>query len=246
MEKNLSIPQDQVKNVRVKLTFAQIEVITGASDAFQIHIAGHEESVNDINVTIANEELTIAQPQYTVAQEIMPLKRWMQMYLHIPDGWDGDVDIATVSGTLSARKVSADEIALTTVSGPIHMQHVTGKHMGIRSVSGAVTGEFITAKHLYIRTVSGKVTLTGAQTTAGKVFSVSADVHLGLASSARSLDTQSVSGDINIEVDGPIKSASLHSLSGQFIQAEDLLKNDDGVDISSSSISGSLSVKMKK
>lgn len=246
MEKNLSFPCGSIKNVRVKLTFTQIEVITGTTDAFQIHIAGLEESVDDINVEVKNDELTIVQPQYTVVQDIIPVKRWMQMSLRIPDGWNGDIDISTVTGMLNARKVSVDEIAFTTVSGPIHLQQITGGHIGIRSVTGAVNGDIISAKHLYIRTMSGKVSLHNVKTSVGKVFSVSADVNISITGDARSLDTQSVSGDINVEVDKPIKNASLHSLTGQIIQSEELQKGDDGIDISSSSISGSLSIKVKK
>lgn len=243
MEKNLSFPAEQVQSVRVKLTWAQVEVITGSSDAFHVHIAGHEESVDEINVEMMNNALLIAQPQYTVAKEMMPRKRWLQIYLRVPEGWNRDMDIATVSGILGVRKVNGDDIALTTVSGQMNIQHVSAGHLGIRSASGAVSGDAVAVKHLYIRTISGKVALSDVQSTTCKVFTVSADVSLKLGKGGRSLDMQSISGNINLEVEGAIKEASLHSLSGQFILSDEMQKSEDGLDITSSSISGSLSVK---
>ena len=77
-----------------------------------------------------------------------------------------------------------------------------------------------------------------------KVFTISGDVILTLDDACKMLESQSVSGALSIETNGPVK-AALHSLSGQYILGEGLDSTEGGLTINASSVSGDLAVKKK-
>jgi len=242
MEKNCSFLADFIHSVRIRLTWAQLEIIKGGQEAFHIHIAGHEDSVNEIRVEEKDHEVTISQPQYTAAMGIVSLKRWIQVCVRVPDGWKGELDASTVSGTISAHKICGDDIAFSTVSGSIHAISICGSHVGIRSISGAIAGDAIETKHLFLRTVSGKAKLEDVQSVTSKVFTVSGKICLQLGGGCKFIDLQSISGDVQLFLKGPVKETSLRSLIGQCSVDEELEKSEDGLDISSISVTGSLTV----
>jgi len=241
MKKNFAYPEGSIHSVRVKLTWAQLELVKGGDKAFHVYIAGHESVVDEIRVEEKEGELIISQPQYTVATG-MALKRWIQVCVRVPDGFKGELDASTVSGMISAHNINGDDIAVSTVSGPIHANGIRGGHVGLRSISGAIAGEAIHAKHLLLRTVSGSAKLSGVHSAKSKVFTVSGKTSLALDDGCKSIDLQSISGDITLLLKGPVKEASLRSLIGQYRLDEALEKSDDGLDISSTSVTGSLTV----
>lgn len=243
MEKNYSFPAGQINSVRIKLTWAQLEIIKGGQEAFHVHVAGYEDRIDEIRVEEKENELFISQPNYTAAKEIVPIKRWIQVCIRLPEGWSGDIDASTVSGMISAHRIDGDDVAFTTVSGSMHVKSISGSHVGIRSITGSIISDTIHAKHLFLRTVSGKANVSNVHSTSSKVFTVSANVNLQLNNGCKSVDIQSISGDIHLEVEGPVKETSLRSLGGQFLLDEEIDKNEEGLDISSTSVSGSLTVK---
>lgn len=244
MERNINFPQEGILHIRVKLTFAQVEAVSGPVDQFELIIAGDEDSVSELRVDLSGDDLIIGQPQLSYAREILPRRRWLQICLRIPKSWKGSIDIGTISGMIGARKLSGDDISLTTVSGTIVARTIDCDHYAQHSVTGSATGEAIHASYGYLRTVSGKVTMEDIQFKTAKVFTVSGEVTLALEGGGKTLDIQSISAPLCIQVDGPVQ-AALHSLSGQFLLAEDVPQTGGGLEISASSVSGDLAVKRR-
>ncbi len=252
MERNLSFPRDSIARVRVKLTWAQVEAVSGGPDAFDVLIAGDEDSVEELRVEQTGDDLSIAQPQLAFAKEILPRRRWLQICLRVPAAWKGDLDIATISGSLGAHGIAGDEVTLTTVSGPIHAHDIVSGHFAMHTATGTLAGDTIQANHCYIRTVSGRVAVAEARFTSAKVFTVSGEVSLALADGAKTLDLQSVSGAMRVETDTPVL-AALHSLSGQLSLDESLAARDGIIEnvknileITASSVTGDLAVRRRE
>jgi DUF4097 and DUF4098 domain-containing protein YvlB len=242
MEKNQSFAAERIHSVRVRLTWAQLEIIKGGQDAFHVHIVGHDDSADEIRVEEKNNALIISQPQYTAAAGMISLKRWIQVCVRVPDGWIGEMDASTVSGPINAHKVHGDDLAFSTVSGSIHAASINGSHVGLRSISGAIAGEGIKTQHLFLRAVSGRVKLTDIQSATTKVFTVSGKISLQLGDECKSIDLQSISGDVQLSLKGSVKETSLRSLIGQYHLDDELIKSEDGLDITSMSVTGSLTV----
>lgn len=248
MEHNYSFPGAEIEKVRVKLTWAQIEITSVAADVFNVNIAGYQDSMDELHVELKDDELVIQQPQYTAAQNILPKRRWLQICLFVPESWkDAEMDISTVSGTASLRKLRGKEMSFSTISGRMNVNEIKGKEISLRTVSGGISGTNIASKHLHLRTVSGNITLADLSFDSAKTFSISGNTTLSIdGDDCESLELQSISGDIVIEVEKPIKGASLHSFNGQYSIEEGLENSGEHFIIQASSVSGSLSIHKKK
>lgn len=245
MERNYTYPSTGISRVRMKLTWAQLELVSTSSDQFQAIIAGDDESVNELRVEHNSEDIVIAQPQLAYAKEILPRRRWLQICLRIPKAWQGDLDADTVSGTIGAHGISLPEISLTTVSAAMNVREVTSSSLLLHTVAGAISGIDLSAKRANLRCISGNIAMTGAQFGATRVFTVSGSTTLSLLDGCRTVDAQSVSGSLCVETDSTAVKAALHSLSGQFIRDEDVPAGDGGLEISASSVSGDLAIKRR-
>lgn len=246
MERNLSYSGDDIKRVRAKLTWAQLELDVYKGDGVHLIIAGDTESVEELRVEQHGDDLSFAQPQLAYAKELLPRHRWLQIVLSVPKTWRGDMDIDTISGTISAHSFAGTDVSLTCVSGSMSVRDVEANLLFLHSVSGAIAGSNLRANRGNLRSVSGAIHLQNACFGATKAFTVSGDVSLELLSGSRTLDMQSVSGAMSVLTEGPAR-AALHSLSGRFLLDDDVLPaTTGGLEISASSVSGSLAVKRKE
>lgn len=157
----------------------------------------------------------------------------------------GEVSIGNASGDLSVSGCVAEKLKVSTVSGKLTLSACTAEEAGAESVSGdiAVSGvsasgkltvntvsggmelSEISAGELSIDTVSGGARLSG---TAGEltVNTVSGDVSASLRSAPETVDMDSVSGGLRLELPaGSGFTAEHDSVSGDFecaFPAEDL------------------------
>lgn len=246
MERNATFPGGDVRLARLKLTWAQLELVPARETTFQLMIAGDDQSVEELRIELSQGELTIAQPQLTYAKELLPRRRWLQICLCIPKDWPGNLDVDSIAGTVGAHTFTAANIALTTVSGSINVKQLqaTGE-LKLHTVSGGISATDLIAPRGNLRSVSGVVTVEDATFTDTKIFTVSGDITLSVPGSAKTIDMQSVSGSLCVETDGPVQ-AALHALSGQFLLDDQVETSKDGTYISVSSVSGDLAVKRRQ
>ena len=245
MERNDTFSSANIKRVRMKLTWAQLEVVSTKGDDFHLIIAGDDESVEELRIEQGSQDLTVAQPQLGYAKEILPRRRWMQICLRMPEKWRGDLDADSVAGTIGAHGIDAGDISLTTVSASLNVQDVQGSMLYLHTVSGTIAGSVLRARRGNLRSISGDISITDATFEATKVFTISGKVLLGLNMGSHAVDTQSVSGSLCVETDSPVK-ASLHSLSGQFLRDDAVPQSGDSLlEITASSVSGDLAVRKR-
>lgn len=250
MEKNLSFPMDDVRRVRVKLTWAQLEIVETTGAQMQVFVAGDDDSVEELRIERQEEGVRIAQPQIGYAKEILPRRRWLQVCVRLPSQWRGEIDVDTVAGLVSAHGFNGSDVTVSSVSGAVNVQDGQARTIALHAVSGTVSGTSLKADRCSLRTVSGDIRLDGGSFRDIKLFTVTGDTTLILDDGCRTLDSQSVSGSVCVETMSLVK-ASLHSLSGQFLLEDDMLAKEDAkdvpvLDISASSVSGDLAVKRRK
>jgi len=245
MEQNLTFPSAQVKRVRMKLAWAQAEIVDSASKVHQLLIAGDDESIAELRAELADGEIVVVQPQRSYAKEVLHRSRWLQICLRLPRDYAGDLDVDTVTGPIGANKITGAEVALTTVSAPIRVKGVTGNRISLHTVSGAITGDTLRAARGGFRSVSGTISLENILMDTVKSFTVSGETNLTLLDGCRTLDLQSISGAACVGAEGAAK-ATLGSLSGQFLLGEDVKDAPGCLEITMSSMSGDLVVKSYK
>lgn len=245
MDRNETYAGDGIHNIRLKLTWAQLEVTPSGGGDVRLMIAGDDESVQELRIEQDGSYLRVAQPQLKYAREILPRHRWLQIGLMLPERWPGSLDADTIAGTVGVRSVRAGEVAVSTVSAGMNVRQVEAKTTTLHTVAGHISAADITAGSMNLRTISGDITVTGAALEKTKVSTVSGGVSLELKPGARQLDIQSISGAACVWVEEAVR-AQLHSLGGQFRLDGGVENADGGLEISASSVSGDLSVKRKE
>lgn len=242
MERNHTFSHAGIDRARLKLTWAQLEIITTKAEDFQLIVSGDDESVEELRIENEGGQILVAQPQLGYAKEILPRRRWLQICLRVPAGWHGDVDADTVSGPISARDLTGGDLSLSTISGALNVRNLHGALLWLHTVSGAIAGALLYAGRCNLRSVSGDIALTEVKADTVKLFTVSGDAMLALLPGKVTLDGQSVSGNFVVETEGPVR-ASLHSLSGQYLLDDTLSTGDGGINITVSSVSGDLAIR---
>lgn len=242
MENNYTYEGSGIRRVRLKLTWAQAEVVPATAGQFQLIIAGDDDSVEELRIEQNDGDLFVSQPQLAYAKEILPRRRWMQICLRVPETWEGDLDVDTVAGSVGVHSVKGADVTIGSISGSLNTRDIKGNAIWLHTVSGGISAENLCAKKGNLRSVSGDMSVQNAAFEYTKVFTISGDVTLTLGASCRMLESQSVSGSVSIETAGPVR-AALHSLSGQYILGEGLEAAEGGLTINASSVSGDLAVK---
>ena len=237
----MSFSADQVKQIRMRLVWAQAEMIPGTSEELQVFAAGDEDSLQALKVDMEEGTLGISQP----ALQSMAHKRWLQICVRVPQAWSGDIDVDSVSGTVGAHGLDGGELVFATVSGPIHLEDMRARLLRLRTVSGAIAGVGIDTERLAVRTAAGQIGLREMRFDSARAFTVSGTTELMLREGCGTLELQSVSGAVSVEVEGTA-CAQLHSLSGQFLLDEALRGEENGLKIYATSVSGGLAVKRRK
>lgn len=246
MEKNFTFSSSAIERLRIRLTWAQLELLPCDADEFQLIIAGDDESIDDLRIEQTGDDLIVAQPQITYAKDLLPRRRWLQICICVPEAWQGKVSVDTVSGIIGAHGVSAAEISLTTVSASLNVQNLAAEEaLVLHSVSGAVSANTLQSRRCSLRTVSGDIKATGFSVREAKLFTVSGNVEMDVEPEGRNIDGQTVSGSVLVRTNQNVK-ATLHSLSGQYTFGEREATEDSTLEISITSVSGNLTVETKK
>lgn len=250
MERNVSFSlENDIRRVRARLTWAQIDIVSAQADDIQILIAGDDDSVAELKIEMEGNEPTgneifFSQPQLSYPKDAIIKGRWLQLCVMIPDSWRGNLDVHTISGTVGARNLSGDKVELDTVSGALYAQKLRFDAISLHTISGAVAGELITASAGRVRTVSGRIALRDMEIGALSIHTVSGEINAMVGSACKTLEMQSVSGGMSVYApeDAPVL-ASLGSLSGRFSLGGELTQGDGGLKIRGNSVSGNLKVR---
>ena len=158
MERNLSFDTEGLENIAVHLGWAQLEMFADEVDKVQVMAAGDDSSVEDLRIAVKDGTLLVEQPQYGLSLNIME-SRWLQVCVRVPSQWKGSVALSTLSGLLSARKLSAKTLSMETVSGDLRAVRITAGDASLKTVGGDMHGEQLTAENLSVRSVSGDTAL---------------------------------------------------------------------------------------
>lgn len=231
MERNLSFDIQDFSSIAVHLAWAQLEVFASDVDRVQVMAAGDDVSVEDLRIDIKEDELLIEQPQYGLYLNITE-SRWLQVCIRVPFAWDKRLQCSTLSGLLSVRKLSTNELSLETVSGDLRAVGLAAsERMAFKTVSGDIRGEELQANRLTVRSVSGDIALDALSVDALKCTSVSGEQTYNMTRSFHSVEVTTVSGNVIITAPVEAMDASLRSISGRVRTEGVSIREDEGVPV---------------
>lgn len=214
MERNVSFEIEGLTELGVHLGWAQLEIFADDVEKVQVMAAGDENSVGDLRIETKGGALLVEQPQYGISLNIME-SRWLQVCVRMPRAWDRLIRCNTISGLLSARKLSGSEITLETVSGDLRALKLSAPQLALKTVSGDMRGEELAADRLNVRSVSGDTALDALNVKSLKCNSISGEQTYNMTGAFDRVDVTAVSG--NVVITAPVESmnVSLRSISGR-------------------------------
>lgn len=213
---------DGVLSVRVGIIAGRVDILVHDEPATRIEVS--EVEGEPIDISMGAGELEIV---HSTGSSRGWIAFTSQMIMGKPKE-TAVISIAVPEGTTVAlRTVSGDGLAcgtrntsLETVSGSLLADDTSG-HLKVNTVSGEAIVRHHSG-HLVVKTVSGEVTASGYCESI-RTNSVSGPITLDLLGAPRDLVAKTVSGDLTVRLPATI-----------------------GVDVSASSVSGSLTVNNRK
>ncbi|MDD3212532.1 MAG: DUF4097 family beta strand repeat-containing protein [Eubacteriales bacterium] len=218
MERNESFAAETLKDLSIRLAWAQAEIFGDDIERVQVLAAGDENSVRDLRIAIEENTLVVEQPQYGLTLNITE-SRWMQVCIRVPKNWANAIHVSTISGLLNARSLSGSRIVLDTVSGDIHAARVTAEEISLKSVSGDINAAEPTAKRLSARSLSGNVSLNDIDAQSLKCTTVNGEQRIRQKGGFEQMELRTVSGDVTLQTAVEKINVLTRSISGR-VKAE--------------------------
>ncbi len=238
MERNIGYPAAMVDGVQVRVGWAQVDVIHADTQEVQAVIAGDARSAGELNIRHENGKLVVEQPQYGMLNFD---SKWLQICLRVPQTWCGGIGLTTISGAVTLRGIRGTQITVETVSGAIHVDNVQCEQLTMYGISGGLQATRLTGKGLKIRSVSSAVALYATAFEEIRATTVSGRVMLDFLAPFRSLDMQTATGDVCIQLPGGRAEVGFRSVTGK-LSAEGFSGGDGAPRIQVTTLSGNVSL----
>jgi|GEM_PF-4870946 len=173
----------------------------------------------------------------------------IQVTLYVPAQYQGNYDLYSTSGAVTAQDIQAKTLQMNSTSGAVYLDNAKADSLELGSTSGAVAargGEFGDVR---ANTVSGEIRLEAARMDTVDAGTTSGSIGIAAGNMPARIDANSVSGSVEIQLpenDGfTIKTDTVSgSVSNGFAMVDDTYKNG-GSTISVDTVSGSISIIKK-
>lgn len=244
MQRNANYDPSTIQTLRVRLAWANLDILSDDVDEIQLLVAGDQDSVQELHIELENGVLTVEQPQFGISFNLNSTGLWMQVCLRLPRDFAGEINAGTISGAVGARTLTANELSLETVSGALHVQRLRARQeINLRTVSGSISANTLAAPKAYARTISGSFTGQALSIPALRISTVSGKAHAQFDTAFQTLEIQSVSGALEIVQPCDALRATFRALSSK-IRAQNITLTEDPAApcVIATSVSGSLTL----
>ncbi len=242
MERKMCFDLATVQEINIRLAWAQLEIFSDDVSQIQVMVAGDDVSVNGIELHETNNVVSLVQPQYGITRNLAE-SHWLQIIVRVPKAYHQKLDCSTISGLLTARKCTAEQLHLETITGDMRVVQIQSKQAELRTVSGDVHCSSLSAERLYLRTVSGNISADTLTLDTLKSNGITGTQSYSLTNPATNVDIITVSGDVRIHVATNKAKLTMRSIGGH-LQSEHitLIEENTNPAIKVSCVSASLTL----
>lgn len=184
---------DDAFKVQVSLSFEDISIKPSKDEMIHVTIDGDNQK-DSIHVTFDNGLLSIKKEMLNSYKTIM-----------FEQGRDVSVELPL------SKKITS--LMIKTVSGDLEIKNLNVQHLNVNIVSGDTHIDQLISESIQLHTVSGDVELSSLVTEKLHVSQVSGDLEISKSKIDLEFESQTVSGDLNIE-DVTCEMFDLDSVSG--------------------------------
>jgi len=205
-----------MNKISISAVSSEVKIETHNSNEVEAHFHG--------KITISNKDalpyLEVKKEGTTVIVRIVypntanisiSGRTWLDV--KIPEDWENDLKVTSVSGLIIAPKLSGEEVELNTTSGEIKVENIEGENVRLNSTSGAINTGKVIARNLFEKsTVSGSFEADSIEADTVKLGSASGSAAVRYAA-AEKVTSTSISGSVQINLQGG--SAEMSATSGE-------------------------------
>jgi lia operon protein LiaG len=239
------IPTDGVDKITIRSVSSKVKIFTHNSDRVKAHFYGNVVGFNKDNIPYLEVEKN---GNEALVRIVYPVKTGIKISedtkldVAIPDGWDRNIEINSISGDVTADQLTGNDVTLNTTSGNIKISEIKAKdnisassvsgscnidkaisdYLKINTTSGSINIDFLEAREITIKTVSGDAKLTAAAEEA-EINSTSGNFAVNFTNEVEKINAKSISGNVKLGLPGSAGfTADLKTVSGS-INCEDFL-----------------------
>ena len=214
MERNKTFDPSGIREIAVRLAWAQAEVFADDVDRLQLLVSGDDNSVTDLKIEERDGRLLVEQPQYGISLNLVD-SHWMQLCVRIPRSFQGALSISTTTGLISLHTMRAKSVQMETVTGDMRAVRVEADELVFRAIGGDINASELRADALSVWSVNADVSLKNAVADAVKCTTVAGKQLIELDAPFQRLNLTSVSGDIQIAAPVQTARVQLRAVAGE-------------------------------
>lgn len=158
-----------------------------------------------------------------------------QVEVYLPVNYNNNLDFRTVSGELELSGLTLDELSCHSTSGEIKLNDIKAKELSVNEVSGDLELTDVEAESVRTKTTSGDVKIKGVRLDRIKASQISGNFEMKGIS--QYLDLNSVSGEIEIDLDEMAEEVQRETVSGDI---ELSIPENNGFELTYNTVSGDI------
>ncbi len=207
----------EVENLEIQWIRGNVEVRRTDGDTVRITEFSRQplEEREKTVISLEDGELSIAWSKEKWRQSVPYSKHLLVELPYSCAGGLEEVEIKSVSGSISMHDFSAEDLTISQVSGRIMVSGLKTEDLKLSAVSGQIKAADLQAEDLNISGVSGEVEVTGFHAEDAHLQTVSGS--LNAAGDCDDLSVDSVSGLAAVTLNRLPESADVHTVSGRSI-----------------------------
>lgn len=238
-EMEYEVDLNNIEEISLDLASQDVFVYASNDDKLYIkHHTGREITEKEkLKVTQNGNTISITKPA-VVMFNLFNLNRWNvneQVEIYIPNKYMGDIDFKTVSGTINMADLIVNDMRCQSTSGEITLSNIQAKELTVHETSGNFELKNAKIEAIKTKTTSGDVKIKEIETDSIKASQVSGN--LEVEGICNTVDVDSVSGEIELDLDQMLQSIDAKTVSGD---VDINIPDNNGFDVIFSTVSGDL------
>lgn len=194
LEKAVSTDKEIVKAIDASTIFEHVNVIYEEREDVLIQyyaIVSKDLDLKDTEFILIEGKKT----KFSVEWENAEGEITAALEVRVPIGYEHNISVNSISGSITSQSVSGDDVNLNTISGLINVEGLVASTCSIDSISGEVTLTDITSEDLNINTISGDVIVLEHHEGELNFNSISGDIQLDHVGKGGDMSFETISGD---------------------------------------------------
>ncbi|HEY8500778.1 MAG TPA: DUF4097 family beta strand repeat-containing protein, partial [Clostridia bacterium] len=210
------ISTDGVDKITIISVSSEIKISTHSSNRVSAHFYGNVIGIKKENIPYLEVEKNGDEALVRIVYPLQAgfsVREDTKLDVVIPEEWNRDIEIKSISGNISADRLSGNDITINTTSGKIDISEIEAEgDISASSISGTCRIDKAISNSAKINTTSGDAAIGSLKAEDIKFRTVSGYAKLNAA--AEKAELNSTSGNIDADFADGFEKVSAKSISG--------------------------------